>query len=62
MTASKILRPKERLTLRAGDKFPNGAVADEWKKRATVGESELTELEKADFADHGYAYSTMNMI
>jgi hypothetical protein len=55
------VRPSERLILRTGDSFPSGAVASEWKKNATVDESELTDLEKADLSKNGYAYSKMSM-
>jgi hypothetical protein len=51
------VRPNERLTLKAGDQFPVGAEASEWKKLATVDESKLTELEKTDLVKNGYAYS-----
>jgi hypothetical protein len=54
-------RPKESLTLKAGDPLPLGAVASEWEKRATVDESKLTELEKAHLAEKGHAYSEMTL-
>jgi|SRR5271166_872070 len=54
-----LKRPGDKLTLKAP--FPAGAVAAEWKKQSTVGDTDLTELEKADLSRHGYAYSKMNV-